>query len=371
MPPKFRVVLFRGHFYAAWRERGETRRVSLRTQSRETAESALRSFAEQYEIFQRPQIITLEFVWNGYRETLKGRPAFQTMGFEGRSILPFFGTMAAGSIVEDICLAYVSKRRDAGRKDGTISTELGRLRSALKWAEKKNLITKAPYISRPAMSPPKNLRLTRQQAWLFLSSCITLHIRLFAILAMTTGARVGALLGLTWNQVDLERKIIDLKGPGHNGAQKGRAVVPINRTLMAALQEAKRGALTDFVVEWDGRPVKSVKKGLAAAGRRCGLPWVTAHVFRHSAASWMAEAGISMDRIAAFLGHSDSRITSRVYAKFSPDYLRDAAEALEIETMHEVLRSAPRVQMNSTQGHTMHETAPNAQQKEQEDTKSP
>jgi len=101
---------------------------------------------------------------------------------------------------------------------------------------------------------------------------------------------------------------------------------------MAALQEAKMGALTDFVVEWNGKPVKSIKTGLQAAGRRCGLPWVTAHIFRHSAASWMAEAGIGMDRIAAFLGHSDSRITSRVYAKFSPDYLRDAAEALEIKT---------------------------------------
>jgi integrase len=136
--------------------------------------------------------------------------------------------------------------------------------------------------------------------------------------------------------VDFERRIIHLGTSGQSPKAKRRPVVPINQTLMAALQEAKRGALTDFVVEWSGRPVKSVKKGLAAAGKRCGLPWVTAHVFRHSAASWMAEAGISMDRIASFLGHSDSRITARVYAKFSPDYLRDAAEALEIETIHEI-----------------------------------
>jgi integrase len=44
----------------------------------------------------------------------------------------------------------------------------------------------------------------------------------------------------------------------------------------------------------------------------------------------MAEAGIGMAEIAQFLGHSDSRTTERVYARFSPDYLRKAAEALEI-----------------------------------------
>jgi integrase len=336
MCPKFRKVLYRGWYYAAYRIRGRVCRVSLRTKDRDVAERALRTFAEQYEIANRPKTITVEYVWNGYRETLKGKPSFQTMGFEGRSVLPFFGTMAAASIRDDTCVAYVSERRAGGRKDGTIATELGRLRSALKWAEKKNLIAKAPYISRPAMSPPRDLRLTREQASRFLSSCSTPHIRLCVIAAMTTGARIGALLGLKWNQVDLERRIIDLTAQNGLSTSKRRASVPINRTLMAALQEAKRGALSDFVVEWDGKPVKSIKKGLAAAGKRCDLPWVTAHVFRHSAASWMAEAGVSMDRIAAFLGHSDSRITSRIYVKFSPDFLRDAAEALEIKTVHEI-----------------------------------
>jgi integrase len=329
MPPKFRAVLYRGWYYAAWRERGAIRRISLRTKDREAAERELRSFAEQYEIANRPKIITVEHVWNGYRETLKGRPAFQTMGFEARSVLPFFSAFSAESIKDDMVSAYISRRRNTGRKDGTIWTELGRLRSALRWAERKGLIAKAPFIPRPAMSPPRDLRLTRQQAAMFLSSCISPHIRVCVILAMTTGARIGALLSLTWDRVNLESRIIDLNEPFKFGSKR-RAIVPINRTLMAALQEAKRGALSSFVVEWNGRPVKSVKKGLATAGRRCGLEWVAPHVFRHSAASWMAEAGISMDRIAAFLGHSDSRITARVYARFAPDYLRDAAEALEI-----------------------------------------
>ena len=39
----------------------------------------------------------------------------------------------------------------------------------------------------------------------------------------------------------------------------------------------------------------------------------------------MAEAGVPMAKIAQYMGHSDSRITERVYARFAPEHLKDAA----------------------------------------------
>lgn len=57
---------------------------------------------------------------------------------------------------------------------------------------------------------------------------------------------------------------------------------------------------------------------------------VTAHMFRHSAAVWMAEGGVPMSEIAQYLGHSNTSITERIYARYSPDYLRNAARHLEI-----------------------------------------
>jgi hypothetical protein len=42
----------------------------------------------------------------------------------------------------------------------------------------------------------------------------------------------------------------------------------------------------------------------------------------------MAEAGVSMPEIANVLGHSDSRITEAIYARFSPTYLKKAVSAL-------------------------------------------
>ena len=44
----------------------------------------------------------------------------------------------------------------------------------------------------------------------------------------------------------------------------------------------------------------------------------------------MAVAGVPMVRISQYLGHSNTSITERTYARFAPDPLADAAAALEI-----------------------------------------
>ena len=119
--------------------------------------------------------------------------------------------------------------------------------------------------------------------------------------------------------------------PRREGQRKGRAIVPMTGSLRAALLEARKAALSDYVVEWAGGPVKSIKKGFKAAAIEAGLPDVSPHVLRHTAAVHMAEAGVSMEEIAQFLGHSNSRITESVYARYSPDHLRKAADALEFE----------------------------------------
>ena len=90
--------------------------------------------------------------------------------------------------------------------------------------------------------------------------------------------------------------------------------------------------MTEHVTTWGDKPVKSLNRSLATASAKVGLKRVTtAHLFRHSAAVWMAKSGCPMSEIAQFLGHSDTRITEKVYAKYSPDYLRKTAKATELD----------------------------------------
>jgi integrase len=244
-----------------------------------------------------------------------------------------FGPMEAEAIAVADCREHMKARREKSIADGTLITELGHLRMVLKWAEKNRLIAKAPHIERPAKAKPKEAHLTREQARALRDAATFPHVKLFIVLAQTTGARSAALLDLTWDRVDFERGQIDLRNPMIRVPHKGRAIVPMNRDARAALMEARGGALSLYVIEWAGRKVASVKRGLRVAAARAGVGHVSPHMLRHSAAVHMAEAGIPLSEIAQFLGHSNTRVTEEVYARFSPGYLQGAASALEYDDL--------------------------------------
>jgi integrase len=108
---------------------------------------------------------------------------------------------------------------------------LGHLRTVLRWAYGDQ----APKIERPAKPAPKERYLTHAEIERLLAAPAAPHIKLAIHLMLATGARVGAILELTWDRVDFERGQINLRTDA-TGPRKGRAVVPINAGLRAALQ---------------------------------------------------------------------------------------------------------------------------------------
>lgn len=330
---KYTIGRHRGKFCIIFTDgSGNRRRYSLNTNDPKIAElTAPGVYAE----LNRPTGKTVKEVWNGYCEEKKGRAIIETMGHTWKALELRFGHLDPAAISVADCRAHAASRREPtsrypnGIHDGTIHTELGHLRMVLLWAEKHGLIDRAPYIERPSKPKPSEKHLTRAEAKRLIEAAHLPHLKLFVTLALGTGARVRAILDLQWNGCDFERNQINLRNPALTTPHKGRAIVPMNRMVKEALLEAKGIALTPYVIEWAGEPILSVKKGLAGAAQRAGLGKVSPHMLRHSAAVHMAEAGISMEEISQYLGHSNPRITRDVYARFSPDYLRGAASVLD------------------------------------------
>jgi integrase/plasmid stability protein len=324
---EYRIGRLNGRFVVTWHDpAGKRRRFRL------AAATARAADAEARDIIRAATLpaagLTVAGIWADYAAECAGRPVAESLEYRGRAVLPHFGHLRPDQISRDDCLAYAAARRAKGRQDGTIWGELGALRNALSWAAKRGMIVRAPQIERPAKPAPRERWLTQAEIGRLLAADCAPHIRLAILLMLTTAARVQAVLDLTWDRVDLERGQINLRLPGAT-TRKGRAVVPINATLRAALQTARAAALSDHVIEWAGGPVASIRHGFALAVANAGLSDVTPHVLRHTAAVHMAEAGVGMDEIAQYLGHSDVRITASVYARFSPDHLRRAADVLD------------------------------------------
>lgn len=308
-----------------WWEEGQRKRQSLGTTDRVAAEAMARTAWAS--VARCADLVTVgDFVgaYLGSQDRADPVPDDKRKREAWVAAQTYWNGLIPGQVDEGVSLAYPAWRQ---RSANTHRTELSLVRSALAWAVNSNYLERAPKITLPPLPPSSVQHLPKDQFRTFLAACAAPHVALFAMLAVTTGGRKSALLQARWGQVDLERRVIDLNPAGRVQNSKFRATVPLNDLILPALCEAQKIAATDYIIEHRGKPLLDIKKGIGAASSRCGFK-VHPHMFRHSAAVWMAEDRVPMEEIAAFLGHRDISVTTRVYARFHPEYLRKAARSL-------------------------------------------
>lgn len=91
---------------------------------------------------------------------------------------------------------------------------------------------------------------------------------------------------------------------------------------------ARPKLVADCFVEFNGKPVASVKKGFRSAVGLAKLTGkVTPHTLRHTAATWLMQRGVPVWEAAEFLGMSAEVLLS-TYGHHHPDFLHGAANAI-------------------------------------------
>lgn len=255
-----------------------------------------------------------------------------------------FGGLSSSEVTEDLCRTYARQRFAMGRAQATVNTELARLNQALKWAFDHGLIQRRPKVWIPSAGKGRQRVLTEGEFLMILDGCIQPHVRLFAILCLCTAGRHKAICELTWSRVNFAAGTIDLRKPQKVDPMskrhtKGRAIVAMNDLVRAALIEAKAGALTKYVIEQHGKPLKSVRDGFANAVERAGLAGVTPHTIRHSAATW-AWGKMPPHLVARFLGHANTRTTEAKYAHQDGEQTRGVADVVNIQLVRRNQKSS-------------------------------
>ena len=319
--PDWRLKMYRGRWAAVRTRNGATERVSLRTADREAGERAYADFLASQQRSEETVAAMMEAYLTD-KDTTASDPA--RLRDAWKALKPEFGPLRPDQIDRQKTRDYAAKRGRQGRQAGTIARELSTLRAGLRWGGHDI----SAVIEIPSAPPPKDRSLTRAEYRKLLEASrqSAPHVNLFIVLALATAARAKALLELTWDRVDFERQLIRL---GELEGSKRRATVPMTKDALLSLQTAHEASTCEHVIEYGGKELQSIRLAFKRACKRAGLDDVTPHVLRHTAAVWMAEAGVKMDEIAQYLGHSSPSVTYRVYARYSPDYLRKAASALE------------------------------------------
>jgi integrase len=154
-------------------------------------------------------------------------------------------------------------------------------------------------------------------------------------LLLLTGARRGEVLAATWDQFDLEAGLW-IKPSSHT-KQKREHRVPVSapaRQLLAEMRAKadrraeEKGCLPSpyvFPARTGDGPMVEIKAAWAALCKAAGLDGVRLHDLRHTYASVLASAGLSLPVIGALLGHTQPGTTAR-YAHLFDDPLRAATE---------------------------------------------
>ena len=141
---------------------------------------------------------------------------------------------------------------------------------------------------------------------------------------LLTGSRLGEIVGLTWQDVDLADGHVRIPQPKTEEPKE----IPITPELRAVLVGQERGTGAARVFRRaDGTPfaTKEIQRAFKRAKRISGIRAIlTPHSIRHTFASWLMMDGASLLDTSRLLGHSDVRMTQK-YAHLSPDHLREAA----------------------------------------------
>ncbi len=160
------------------------------------------------------------------------------------------------------------------------------------------------------------------------------HLQPVVMCAIHTGMRRGEILDLTWDRVDLDRRLIYLE-PKHTKEKAGKKEY-ISDTLLSVQETLPRYADQNHVFLYAGKPIKGeIRKGIRTACAKAKIPYgmkpaggFVFHDLRRSFRVLMRKAGIDRDVIRTFTGHHCEGMDSR-YNVIEDEDRRDALQALE------------------------------------------
>lgn len=275
-----------------------------------------------------------------------------------KHLLPAFGSDPLLMLSAARIDGYLSDKQRAGLSAASVHKHLRVLHTALAKAVKWGLLVRNPAaMATPPSVPPRELVPWDEEAIRLFLGTARRHSRHYALFltALLTGARMGELLGATWENVDLPTSRWTIthtfyrlgkqqlfKPPkslaGRRTVALPLAVVEALRELASRQAEAKRILGPDYhdqglvFCQADGKPLhahnisqRDFKRVIAMAGVRP----LRFHDLRHLHISYLAGAGVSVKVAQERVGHANPAVTLRIYTHTLSKQHDDAAQAVQ------------------------------------------
>jgi len=325
-PPRLCLDRKRGQWFI--RDAGAFIRLGIAEADRERAERRLAAYlAEKHQPEVGPNPLIADVLSVYATEHLQHTKSAKDASYSLMNLITWWGTQRVSAVTAASCREYAR-----GRSPSMARRDLETLRAATRFYHREaGPLGTLPTVVLPAKSEPRDRWLTRSEAARLLwAARRQQHLRRFVLLALYTGSRSSAILGMQWGWIDLRAGVMRRRAPGAiEDARKRTPEVRLGKRILAHLRRWRRLDVAagdkGYVCHYDGRRVQKLRQSFPAAAERAGLADVTPHTLRHTRATWLMQANVPIWEAAGHLGMSVEMLT-RQYAKHHPDWQRRAAE---------------------------------------------
>jgi len=245
-------------------------------------------------------------------------------------LIPFFGKKSLADITPADVEAFRAQRKLRNGKAptaATVNADHAFLKHILSVAERRSFIATNVAKRVPLPSPNNERdRILTEDEWKRLYAAASPHLKPIVLVAYQLGLRLGEILGLTWDQIDLQRGFIKLRAK--DTKTKEARLVPLTPEVRSSLAEiAKvRRLNTNRVFLYQGKPVREIKKAFHNAVRATGVENLRFHDLRHCAATNLRRAGVDTVTAMKIVGHKSERMHRRYNAVAESDLTLAAAK---------------------------------------------
>jgi integrase len=174
-------------------------------------------------------------------------------------------------------------------------------------------------------------------------------------LALATGMREGELLALHWQEIDLEKRVLQVRYTvgyiNHQGivisepkTENGRRSITLpqfavdelrrHRERQAQARETAGEKWKEHGLVFTNRNGRNIDRNYLRVLfkkllKKAGLPDIRFHDLRHSAATILLSMGVPAKVVQEILGHSSISITLNIYAHVLPGMQEEAMEKMD------------------------------------------
>lgn len=269
-------------------------------------------------------------------------------------LIPELGRLPLRKLGPQHVRAMINRKLAAGLSPRSVAYLRVVMRAALNQARKWNLVVRnvAELVEPPKCERFRIEPLSPEQARALLEAAKGTKLEALYVVALACGLRMGEVLGLRWQDVDLEHGRVAVsqalqrqKGRGlvltETKTDRSRRRIALPVPLVAALRAHRVRQLEERLAagsRWQergfvftssvGTPIepRNLFRSFKATLKRAGLPDIRFHDLRHSAASLMLAQGVPLRVVMEVLGHSSISLTANTYSHVMPSLVQDATE---------------------------------------------